>query len=424
MNQSVKIRLIIFEILLEIYKKSSNFDNSYNKIVIKNINISKNNRSLINNVCLNSIRLQFHINKILNKYLKKKSKTNQYILLLSAITQLIFLNFKDYAVINDSVEVAKKIKVNPGLINAVLKNILTDKDKVSKTTVNYSELPKWFNKNTKKLHNTDKNIFIKNFYKEPNLHLVFKNKLSLKNFKDKHFKSTATSAFITNPKKINYLDDYKKGNWWVQDFSSMLPIFLSPEISKKNILDLCAAPGGKLFQVISTGSTTHANDINANKIKILKSNLKRLKFNSKISNKNALYLDIEDKFDVVLIDAPCTAVGTIRRNPEIFFKKNTPDIISLVNLQRNLLNKACSFLKKNGIIIYMTCSFLYEETEAQIEYFLEKNKEFAILKFEKIKNEENINMFINDKGYIFHVPKNYGNFLVNGFFAVKFIKNV
>ena len=76
MKKSVKIRLIVFKILLEIYKKSSNFDNSYNKIVKKNINISKNDRSLINNVCLNSIRFQFHITTILNQYLKKKSKTN------------------------------------------------------------------------------------------------------------------------------------------------------------------------------------------------------------------------------------------------------------------------------------------------------------------------------------------------------------
>ena len=99
------------------------------------------------------------------------------------------------------------------------------------------------------------------------------------------------------------------------------------------------------------------------------------------------------------------------------------DIFNLVKLQRKLMDKACSLLKKNGIIIYMVCSFLYEETESQINYFLKKNREFSLLKFNKIKKEKNINTFINNKGYILHVPKAHGDFLIDGFFAVKFIKN-
>jgi len=423
MKKSVKIRLIIFKILLEIYKKSSNFESSYNKIT-KNTNISTNDRSLINNVCLNSLRLQFHINQILNSFLTKKPKINQYILLLNAVTQLIYLNFKDYAVIDDSVEISKKINVNPGLINGVLRNILRNKNKLEGKKVDYNALPKWFVKNSKNLNQKNKDDFVKTFFKEPNLHIVFKNKHLLKNFKNKHFISTTTSAFILESKKVKDLYNYKQGDWWVQDFSSMLPIYLSSEISKKKILDLCAAPGGKLFQEILKGSKVHANDINENKIEILKNNLKRLKINSKITNKNALKLELKEKYDVIIIDAPCTSVGTIRRNPEIFFKKNPPNIISLVNLQRKLMDKASLLLNKNGIIIYMVCSFLYEETEAQIDYFLKIHKNFSLLKFSKIENEKNINNFINNKGYILHVPKTYKNFLIDGFFAVKFIKNV
>ena len=106
MKKSVQIRLVIFEILIEIYKKGSNFENSY-KHITKFKKISNNDRALIHNVCLNSIRLQFHIKKILNKYLKKRAKIKQHILLLCSVTQLVYLDFKDYAVINDSVEIAK-----------------------------------------------------------------------------------------------------------------------------------------------------------------------------------------------------------------------------------------------------------------------------------------------------------------------------
>ena len=279
MKKSVKIRLIIFKILLEIYKKSSNFESSYNKIT-KNTDISKNDRSLINNVCLNSLRLQFHITQILNNFLTKKPKVNQYILLLNSVTQLIYLNFKDYAVINDSVEVSKRINVNPSLINGVLRNIVRNKKKLVETEINYNDLPYWFVKNSKNLNKKNKDDFIKTFYKEPNLHIVFKNKELLKKFKNKHIISSEASAFVLDSKKVKDLYNYKKGDWWVQDFSSMLPIYLSSEISKKNILDLCAAPGGKLFQQILIGNNVHANDINKKKIDILKNNLRRLKINS------------------------------------------------------------------------------------------------------------------------------------------------
>ena len=97
------------------------------------------------------------------------------------------------------------------------------------------------------------------------------------------------------------------------------------------------------------------------------------------------------KYDYVLIDAPCSSVGTIRRNPEIYFKKQPPKINFLTSLQRKLLDKASQLLRKNGTIIFMVCSFLYEETEAHINYFLKKNKDFSLIKFEKLQNQKKIN---------------------------------
>ena len=423
MKKSVQIRLIILEILIEIYKKGINFENSYENLT-KNKNISNSDRALINNVCLNSMRLQFHINKILSSFLKKESKLNQRILLLSAVTQLIYLNFKEYAVIYDSVEVAKKTNIFPGLINAVLKKIASNKKKLINTSIKLNDLPRWFVKNSTNLDKNDINIFLHTFYKEPNLHLVFKNESFLNIFSDKHVTTTEKSTFVTKTKKINELPNYKKGEWWVQDLSSMLPLYLSPEISGKTILDLCSAPGGKSFQAISIGGIVHANDINKKNIDILKSNLKRLRYKIKISNENALDINVSKKYEVILIDAPCTAVGTIRRNPEIFFKKTLPKINLLTTLQRGLLKKASSLLKSNGIIIYMVCSFLYEETEAHIDYFLKQNKEFSLCKFQKSKNQKKIQSLINNKGYILHAPKTYKDLLIDGFFAVKFKKNV
>ena len=123
MKKSVGIRKIIFEILYEIHQKSINFDECFLSFTKKNL-IDEKDKSMIYNVVLNSIRYNFFINSILNKYLKKRTSLKIKILLISAITQILYLGFKNYAVTYDTVEVAKIKKLNPGLINSLLKNVI------------------------------------------------------------------------------------------------------------------------------------------------------------------------------------------------------------------------------------------------------------------------------------------------------------
>ena len=193
MKKGLKIRFVIFEILLEIYKHNTSFENIFNSQCSLN-NFSKRDKSLINNVCLNSMRYKFHVDKIIKKYLKKKSKKNQYILLLSAITQIVFLDFKEYAVVDNSVEIAKKINVYPGLINAVLKKICNEKIKLKQTKVFFTDFPEWFKKYAENLDIRKKNQFENSFYKTPSLHLVFKSEVSLKYFNEKNVASSTKSA--------------------------------------------------------------------------------------------------------------------------------------------------------------------------------------------------------------------------------------
>ena len=122
MRKSVKVRIIIFEILNEIHQKNKNFDDSffYNT---RNLKLNDQDRSMIYNIVLNSIRNNLFINEILNKFLQKKTSLKIRILLLCAIAQILYLDFKDYAVTNDSVEIAKIKKLNPGLVNSLLRAI-------------------------------------------------------------------------------------------------------------------------------------------------------------------------------------------------------------------------------------------------------------------------------------------------------------
>ena len=420
MRKSVKVRILIFDILNEIHKKNKNFEESFLSIT-NNKKLSDQDRSMIYNIVLNSIRNYFFIDNILNNFLQKKTSLKIKILLLCAITQILYLDFKEYAVTNDTVEIAKIKKLNPGLINSLLKNLIRNKNTINKKKFSQSSVPLWFIKALSKNRLNLKTI-IENISNEPSLHLVFKNKNLLENLNEENDNTTNLSTFVLNKKKIKELDGYKEGNWWVQDLSSMLPIYLSPEIRFKKVLDMCAAPGGKAFQTICFENDVTLNEISSKRSKILKNNLDRLNFCNDVKNYNALSLPETEKFDVIILDSPCSGVGTLRRNPDILFKKTKPNFDFLTKVQNNLINKAAKLLNKNGLLIYMVCSFFYDETKDIKNKFLNKNKNFSQLKF-KLDSNNIFGKFLDNDGDIFCIPSKFKNYMVDGFYSVKFIKN-
>jgi len=420
MKKSVKVRIIIFNILNEIHHKNKNFDESFLSST-KNQKLNYQDKSMVYNVVLNSIRNNFFIEKILNDFLKKKTSLKIKILLLCAITQILYLDFKEYAVTNDSVEVAKIKKLNPGLVNSLLKNVIINKELINKKKFSQSTVPLWFVKALKK-NNLNLNKIIENISDEPSLHLVFKNKNLLETFKEENDKTTDTSTFILNKRKIKELDGYERGNWWVQDLLSMLPIHLSTEIKYKKVLDMCAAPGGKAFQIICLNNDVVLNEISLKRTKILKSNLDRLNFYNEIKNYNALDMPEIEKFDVIILDSPCSGVGTLRRNPEILYKKKPPDLDFLTKVQNKLINKAAKLLNKNGVLIYMVCSFFYDETKNIKNKFLNENKNFSQQKF-NLGSDSIFKKFLDEDGDIFCIPSKFKNYMVDGFYSVKFKKN-
>ena len=164
--------------------------------------------------------------------------------------------------------------------------------------------------------------------------MVFKTEQNLNSFKEIYTKSSKNSAFIEVKKNIEKIQNYNKGNWWVQDFSSMLPLAINSDTKDLKFFDLCAAPSGKSFQVLSKNIVT-LNDINPKRISRLRQNLSRLNFCPEIKNLNGLNFPENNKFDLVILDSPCSSIGTIRKNPEILFKSKKPDLKSLNKLQKD-----------------------------------------------------------------------------------------
>ena len=421
MIKGVKIRFEIHNILFSIYKFNKTLN--YSSIKEQINKQKKEDIAFLYNVTLNSMRLHLHCLKIINKFIKKKLRDQEKILLISAITQIVYLNFKEYAVINCSVEIAKKLKLYPGLINATLKKIAKNKNVLKQIKINFSDLPLWFQKKTSFMSNYEKKQFLENFHKEPSIHIVFKDEERLEKFESNLFKTSLISGFLLDDKNFQISNSFIKGDWWVQDFSSFLPLYNFREINKNQVLlDACAAPGGKSFQILSKKFNVVLNDVNKNRIKTLKTNMKRLKLSAEILNKDFIKFDNKKNYDIIIIDAPCSAVGTIRRNPEIFFKNKSPNFDTLLSLQENMLAKASSLLNINGFIIYMTCSFLRIETTSQIEKFLRINNNFMLSNFELKENKKNYSKFIKNN-FMITIPNIIFDYKVDGYFAA-FLKKI
>ena len=421
MIKGVKIRFEIHSILFSIYKFNKTLNNSSIK---KQINKQKKEDiAFLHNITLNSMRLHFHCLKIISKFIKKKLRDQEKILLISAITQIVFLDIKEYAVINCSVEIAKKLKLYPGLINATLKKIAENKRDLKRIKINFNDLPIWFLKKTDLMSEYERKQFLENFNKEPNIHIVFKDEEKLKKFEGGLFKTSKISGFLLDDKNFLNRNSFVRGDWWVQDFSSFLPLYNFKEINKnKVLLDACAAPGGKSCQILSKKLNVVLNDKNKNRIQTLKTNLKRLKLNAQILNKDFTKFDNKMKYDVIIIDAPCSAIGTIRRNPEIFFKNKGPNFNELLSLQENMLEKASYLLNTNGFIIYMTCSFLQIETIDQVEKFLKLKNNFLLSNFKLNENNRNYSKLIKNN-FMITIPNKIFDYNIDGYFAA-FLKKI
>ena len=418
MQKGIQTRLVAHNILFNLQNNTkNNFDEIFNLNSLK-YKLSLSDKKMVHNIVLSSMRYHHYIKKIIKRYVKKSVNTDQYLLILSATTQMIFLNFKEYAVINCTVELAKnkKIKAFPGFINAVLKKILIDKKKLQKIKIKYNDLPDWFVEKSKKINSINKYLFIDTIIKKPSLHIVFKEEQLIKNFNYEYRKISSNSLVVNNNIQINKLPRFNNGEWWIQDYSSMLPIHLTNNLKEKKIIDLCAAPGGKAFQIISKNANLDLIEINPNRANILINNLKRLNIDGKVKIENSLNLNESKKYDFVIIDAPCSAVGTIRRNPEIFFRNTSPKFNEIKKIQTNLLNKGKKLINSKGTIIYMVCSFLEIETTNLIDDFLKKNPQFTINKF--LSNENNKEL-IDERGFINIIPKTFDGINIDGFFAAK-----
>jgi len=305
-------------------------------------------------------------------------------ILRGAAAEILFLDVKAHAAVGEAVELAghdSQARHFKSLINAVLRRVAED-GKNLLTGIDAARLntPEWLWASWVKAYGEETaRAIIAMHLETPPLDISVKREQEREHWAqilNANILPTG-SLRLSEAARIETLPGFEEGAWWVQDAAAALPAKLFGNITGEDVLDLCAAPGGKTASLLAQGANVTALDRSAPRLKRLSQNLARLSMSAEIITTDASLYNPKRKWKYILLDAPCSATGTARRHPDVLRLKTHQDRDKLVKLQALLLDHAATFLEPGGTLIYCTCSLEPEEGPEQIEIFLENQTDFS-----------------------------------------------
>ena len=420
---------LIFNSLSNIVYKDKKSNDEINYLSDKASNLSYITK-VIYGVLENKIYLDYMIDK-LSKIKLKKIHKNVLLILEIGIYNIHFLETKDYATVDKLVDLTKKKnKRSAGFVNAILRNFIRNEIEISKIkisddlkslSVRYSmpyDITKYifdnygmdYTKEFLRYANEESKLSIRVNTTKIDADSLKKDLESI-GYTVKDSKISKNALIVDNPNGLVSTNLFENGLFTIQQEASMKTVEVLNPQHNSNILDICAAPGTKTTYIAEYTENTGkilANDISFNKLDLILENINRLDLrNIELTNFDArVYKDgYKEKFDYILVDAPCSGLGVMARKPEIRYNRSLEDIKKLAELQREIITNAVKYLKVGGVLVYSTC------TIGNIE-----NKE----NFDYIKKMENMEVVpINGKNYIEFVSFKENT---DGFFISKFKK--
>ena len=376
-----KPRFVAIDILNEILGNKKSFHELKALGILKNL--KPNEKAFVQRLVMDTLRNLDRCDRLLEKYLKKDPKLKVKNILRLGVTELV-TGGASHAIVNEAVNYAASNKITrpmKGLVNAVLRKLSSYETEDWNKYESISRLPEWLRGPLINAYGKSAVIEIEKIQSlTPPIDITLKDPSKIHNWA-KALEGRIVfqeSIRLESGRQISALPGFKEGDWWVQDTAASIPVRLLENLSGKKVLDLCAAPGAKTLQLASLGAAVTAVDISANRLELLKDNLDRCELTANVIESDAF--NITDKFDIILLDAPCSATGTIRRHPDLVHCKDGSNFFELIEIQSKLLDHASSILEDNGLIVYVTCSLLPDEGECQIEEFLDRNDQFIIKK--------------------------------------------
>ena len=352
----IKSRQCALNSLMGVFDGKKPLDQLLDKNATK-LGLSAQDKSFAHALCGFVLRYKPALQKQINIAANRQSDITPSplnILLLMGAAQIYLMNVPDHAAVNSSVELTYKIKCSKqkGFVNAVLRRLLREGQKSIKPS-----FPEWLFKKIAADYGFDLACNIE-----------------MSSLKEARIGITNTNNEWCETSDMPELSQ----DQWVQDFSSHFPVSLLNNIEGKVALDLCAAPGGKTMQLASKGANVVSVDISEKRLRLLKDNLMRTQMQDRVNVICADLLKWEptEQADIIILDVPCSATGTIRRHPDLPYVREDLDIVDLMILQAQLLERVKNWLKPDGILVYCTCSLQKDEGENQINQFLKFHNEF------------------------------------------------
>lgn len=358
-------------------------------------------RKLVYGVVENLYYIDYMIGKLSKIKLNKLDK-NVLNILRIAVYELAFLESKPYAVINEAVNLCKKFSFkSKGFVNGVLRNLDRNKEKIMEIeekgdkylSIKYStnmDIIKYLKDNYSNYEKIVESFSDQaDFTIRVNTYLISKEDLKtrLENLEFKIDESSLSpdALLIENPNGIVDTEEFNKGYFTIQDQASILVGNVVNPKENSKVLDLCAAPGSKsthMAQIMKNTGEVLANDISTSKNDKIIENFQRLKltnYNLKNYDASKNVEEFKNKFDYVLVDAPCSGLGVIKRKPEIKLYRTYEDIKSIASIQKEILDRAYSYVKKDGDIIYSTCTIGRLENQDIIGDFINRYSDIKIV---------------------------------------------
>lgn len=353
-------------------------------------------RNLAETIVYGTVQNKLFLDHVIDRFVKKPENLDQNIrqLLRMALYQMHFLDrVPDHAVVSETVKMAKVISNvgAAGLVNGVLRQVIRQKedafhirgeDEVTRLSVTYS-FPKEWVVYFQQLLKDETEDFLKSTFEPAPLTLrpVSVDLASLMaELEEAGFHCDAMKSFpaavVKKPRGLFETSAYKEGRFYVQDAASQEVVGLFTPDKDAEAMDLCAAPGGKSFQMAELFSHVDAFDSSPERLLRMEENIRRLGYkNIATAVRDGKMPLPKKKYDRILVDAPCTGLGLIRRKPEIKYRVGREDVLQLARVQRRLMENAYGALNDGGELVYSTCSVTVEENEGVLHSFLTDHPE-------------------------------------------------
>lgn len=416
MTDGVSVRELVLDILMEVNEKEK-----YSHLVIREVldkyrYLEKQERAFLTRLAEGTIEHMLELDFIINSFSKVKvHKMKPLIrnLLRMSVYQLKYMDsIPDAAVCNEAVKLAKKRGFGQlrGFVNGVLRNIARDMDKlrypdkniepVEYLEVTYS-IPAWIVQQWLKEYGMEQTERIcAGFLKQKPITIrtnltkcqprELKEKLEAEGVMVREAEGLDYAFEIENLDSLKSLNSFQEGLFYVQDISSMMVAETADPQPGSYIIDVCAAPGGKsthLAEKLRGTGMVEARDLTEYKISLIEENIMR----HGLSNMKAVLMDAtafdetsRDKADILICDLPCSGLGVMGKKTDIRYKMTPEKQAELVKLQSRILDTVCSYVKKQGILVYSTCTIHKNENEGNVARFLEKHPEFELISQEQM----------------------------------------